>query len=112
MQSFDHLFQAGGVLCKNALWVNTLSSSYDTDICIHVNECNTDNCEYLEDCGNRYLHVSHHLPKCVAANQFDNNGEPVWGLKVREGHFIPAWVVFGEYTGMVVNRGEEKEYAL
>jgi hypothetical protein len=105
VQSFDHLLHAGGVLCKNALWVDTISSSSDTDIRIHVKECNADNCEYLEDCGNRYLHVSHHLWKCVVAKQFDNNGEPVRGLKVREGYFIPARVVIGEYTGTVVNRG-------
>jgi len=36
------------------------------------------------------------------------NRNPVRGLKVREGHFIPTWVVIGEYTGTVMNRGKRK----
>lgn len=73
----------------------------------HVKQYTTEHCWNDGDCGNKYLHSSIHLWKCVVTNQFDNNGDTIWGLTLRgrQGYFIPAWAVLGKHMGKVV-KGE------
>lgn len=109
--SFEQFFEAGQVICKNARWMENFSNQVleDSEISIHVRECTNTNCGNEGDCGNKYSKAPTHLGSCVIAKQFNNNGEPIRGLKVREGCSIPGWEVIGEYTGTVTKRRKNKD---
>jgi hypothetical protein len=110
VHSYESFFEAERVTCKNARWSDTLDSKADT-IRLHVKECTRKNCGNLQDCGNKYTSVEHHLSKCVVAKQYDCDGGSSLGLKVMKGHIIPAWAVIGEYTGTVTTRGRENKHS-
>jgi hypothetical protein len=109
VSSFEHFYKASQVTCKNARWIDSFSipTSFCFDISIYVKECTAKNGGNNGDYSNKYLHSPTHLLKYVVDKQFDSNGEWIWGLKVRQGYFIPAWAVIVEYMGKMVKGKEE-----